>query len=167
MPSRAAARVVDLVDEAAHLVESLDVLGVLAEGEFDLGLLDDGVDAAQPVRFGIGQEIKAVEGVVEISHRLAVGPAALRLLSCQDRIVDRLFRLVAAAEMQRQKFRDFVAAAAVKFFERVPYGAVIDPAMPLEQAAIRGFLRQRMTKDTDSSLGFDALIDEFETDQLV
>ena len=38
--------------------------------------------------------------------------------------------------------------------------------MPLEQAAIGGFLGQRMPKDVDGPLGFDALVDEFELAQL-
>jgi len=49
MPGGATTRIIDLVYEPPHLIKSLDVLGVLAEGEFDLGLLDDGIDAAQPV----------------------------------------------------------------------------------------------------------------------
>ena len=68
MPGGATARVVDLVDETAQLIERLDMLGVLAEGEPDLGLLDDGVDAAQPVGFGVGQQVDALKRVVEISR---------------------------------------------------------------------------------------------------
>ena len=55
VPSRAATRVVALINEIADLVESLDVLGMLAEGEFDFRLLDDGVDTTQAVGLGIGQ----------------------------------------------------------------------------------------------------------------
>ena len=40
MPGGAAARVADLIDETANLIESLDVLGVLSEGEFDIGLFE-------------------------------------------------------------------------------------------------------------------------------
>src|SRR3984893_2970768 len=80
MPGRAAARVAGLLDEIANLVEGLYVLGMAAEGELDLGLLDDSVDTAHPVGFGVGQQVKAAERVVEIGQRLAVGPAALRCL---------------------------------------------------------------------------------------
>ena len=45
MPGGATTRIVDLVDVAADLVESLDVLGMLAEREFDLGLLENGVES--------------------------------------------------------------------------------------------------------------------------
>ena len=97
MPGRTAARVVALVDEIAYLIEGLDVLGMLAEREFDLGLFDHGVDTAQPVRSGFGQQVKSVQRVIEVSQRLGVGPAALRFLSGQDRVIDRLLRLVVAA----------------------------------------------------------------------
>ena len=96
MPGRAPTRVVALVDKTAYLIEGLDVLGMPAEGELDLGLLDDGVDTAQPVGLGVGQQVEAVERVVEIGQRLAVGPAALRFLGGQDRAIDGLFRFVAA-----------------------------------------------------------------------
>ena len=66
MPGGAAARVVDRVDEIANLIEGLDVFGVLSEGEFDLGLFGDGVDAAQPVWLGVGQRFEATERVIEI-----------------------------------------------------------------------------------------------------
>ena len=48
----------------------------------------------------------------------------------------------------------------------MPDGAVIDAAMPLEQAAIGGFLRQSVTKHVKGSLGVDAPVDELETAQL-
>src|SRR5258708_5782992 len=126
MPSGAAPRIVGLVHQTGNSVEGLDLLRVLAEREFDFGLLDNGVDAAQPVGFRIGQQIEAVEGIVEVSQRLAVGPAALRLLSRQDRVVNRLFRLVAAPEVQRQEFCDFVGPTAVKLLESAPDSAVMD-----------------------------------------
>ena len=95
-----------------------------------------------------------------------IGPAALRFFGRQDRVIDRLFRVVAAAEMKRQEFRDFVDAAGIEFLERMSDGAVMGPAMPFEQTSVRGFLRQRMAKHVDRALGLDALVDEFETDQL-
>ena len=111
------------------MVERLDVLGVLPEGEFDLGLLDHRVDAAQPVGFRVGQQVEAAERVVEIAQRLAVGPAALRFFRCQNRIIDRLLGLVAAAEMERQQFCHFVGATFVELLERLSDGAVIGAAV--------------------------------------
>ena len=61
MPSGAAARVAGLVDELANSSERLDVLGVPPERIFDLGLFEHGVDAAQPVRLGVGQRVEAAE----------------------------------------------------------------------------------------------------------
>jgi len=94
-----------------------------------------------------------VQRIVEIGDRLVIGPAALRFLSREDRIIDGFFRFVAATEMQCQQFRDFVAATAVKLLERVTDGTVIEAAMPLEQAAIRGLLGQGVTKYIDRPLG--------------
>src|SRR5215469_158056 len=77
MPRGAAARVVDLVDKRANLIEGVDVFCVLSEGKLAVALLDDRVDAAQPIGFRIGQQVEAAEGVVEMGQCLAVGPAAL------------------------------------------------------------------------------------------
>ena len=63
MPSGAAARVVGLVDDAANFFERSDVLGVTSQRVFDLGLLEYGVDAAQPVRLRVGQRVEAAERV--------------------------------------------------------------------------------------------------------
>ena len=53
MPGGAPARIIGLVHQVGNLIEGFDVFGVLAEREFDLGLLDHGIDAAQPVGFRI------------------------------------------------------------------------------------------------------------------
>ena len=66
-----------------------------------------------------GSNVEAVERVGEIAERLAVRPAALRFLGGQDRVIDGFLGRFAAAEMQRQQFRDFVDAALVKLLERV------------------------------------------------
>jgi hypothetical protein len=113
VPGGAAPRVVGLVHETGKSVECLDLLGVLAEREFSFALLQYRVDAAQAVGVGVRQQVEAVQSIIEISQRLAIGPAALRFFSGEDRVVDGFFRLVAAAEVQRQQFRDFVRAAAV------------------------------------------------------
>src|SRR5690242_12074276 len=102
MPGCTAARIIAVLEERTYLVEGLDVVGMLAEREFDLRLFEHGVDTAQPVHLRVGQQIEAVERVVEVSQCLAVGPAALRLLSGQDRVINRLLGLVAAAEVKRQ-----------------------------------------------------------------
>ena len=66
-----------LIDESANLIQRLNVFGMLAEGKFNFGLLDDRIDAAHPIGLRVGQQFEAVEGVVEIIHCLAVSPAAL------------------------------------------------------------------------------------------
>ena len=68
--------------------------------------------------------------------------------------------------MQRQKFCDLALAAAVKLLERMSDGAVIGAATALEEVAVGGFLRQRVTKDVNRPLGLAALVDEFETAEL-
>ena len=35
------------------------MFGVLSEGKFDFRLFGDGVDAAQPICFGVGQDVEA------------------------------------------------------------------------------------------------------------
>ena len=109
-----------MVDELANLIECLDVLGMLAESELNLGLLDYCVDPTQPVGLIDGQQIEALQCVVEITQRFAIGPAALRLLGCQDCIIDRFFCFVAAPEVQCQQFCDFVRAAVIKLLEASP-----------------------------------------------
>jgi hypothetical protein len=49
VPGGAAARVADLVDETANVIERFDVLGVFPESKLAVALLDDGVDPAQPI----------------------------------------------------------------------------------------------------------------------
>ena len=88
MPSGAAARVVGLLDQRANLLERIDVFGVLAQGKFDLGLLQHGVNTAQPVGGIIGQRVEAAQCIVEIRQRFVVTPAALRFLGRQDRVID-------------------------------------------------------------------------------
>ncbi|MGH7114887.1 MAG: hypothetical protein ACREE9_10375, partial [Stellaceae bacterium] len=89
MPGSPARRITGGLDNAANAVERLDLLAVLAERIFDLSLLEDGVDAAQPVGRGVGQRVEAAERVAEIAERLAVGPAALRFLGGGDGMIDR------------------------------------------------------------------------------
>ena len=131
MPGGAAAWIA-LVDETAYLIEGLDVFGMLPESKFDLGLFDDRVDAAQPVRFLIGQEVETEERIVEKGQRLAVGPKSLRFFGREDRIVDGFLSLIAAAEVKRQQFSDFVGAAAIELLERLSDGSMIGAAMPFE-----------------------------------
>src|SRR6266481_5513216 len=69
MPGGAAARVADLVDEKADLIEGLDVLGVFSEGKLAIPLLDDRVDAAEPVGVRVGQQVEAI--AVELLEGLA------------------------------------------------------------------------------------------------
>ena len=166
VPGRAARRVGARIDNAADVFESQDVLLVAPERIFDFGLVEHGVDTAQPVGVAVGHCVQAAKRVVEIGQRVAVGPAALRFPCGQDRKIDSPFGLVAAAEMQRQQFRDLFGAAAVQFLQRLPDRGMVGAALALEQAAISGFLSQSMTKGIDSTLGLDPLVDEFETAKL-
>jgi hypothetical protein len=102
MPCSAAAGVTDHVNDIANALKVLDITGVLPQRVSDLGLLDDRIDAPQPVRFSVGHRVKAMQRVIEIIQRLAVGPAALCFFCGQDRIVDRLFGIVAKAEVKCQ-----------------------------------------------------------------
>ncbi len=78
------------------------MLCVPPERVFDLGLFKHGIDTPQPVRLRIGHIAEMVERIVEIIQRVAIGPSALRLFRGQDRVIDRLFGIVAAAEVKRQ-----------------------------------------------------------------
>ena len=60
-PSGTTARIVGLVCNVANFIEGLDLLGVPPEGEHDLGLFQDCIDATPPVRLRIGHPIKPVE----------------------------------------------------------------------------------------------------------
>ncbi len=166
VPCGAAVRTAGLVDDAANAFQGLDMIGVLSQRILDLGLFEHGVDAAQSVRLRVGHPIKAVERVVEIGQALVVGPMTLSFFRGQDRIIHGLLGLVAPTKVKRQQFRDFIGTSAIKFLERLPHGAMIGAAMPLEQTSIGRFLRQRMPKDVGSPFGLDTLIDEFETAEL-
>ena len=93
-------------------------------------------------------------------------PAELRALCGQDRVIDGLLGVVAAAEVKRQKLRNFVGAAAIELLERVSDGAVINAALAFEQAAVSGLLGERVAKDIYAAFRLDTLKDEFEADQL-
>ncbi len=107
-----------------------------------------------------------MEGVVEVSQRLTIGPMTLRFFCREYRAIDRLLGLVAAIEVMSQHFCDFVGTAGEQIFERVSDGAVTAAAMPLEQAFIDRLLRQRMPKDIYGPFRLDALVDEVEAAQL-
>src|SRR6266567_4738949 len=67
--------------------------------------------------------------------------------------------------MQCQELRDLVRAVGIKLLERKSDGAVMGAASALEQAAIGGFLGQRMSKDVNRAFGFHALVDELQATQ--
>jgi hypothetical protein len=75
----------------------------------------------------------------------------------QNGVIDRLFGVVATAEVKRQHFGDFVSPPCIQLFERMPQRAVIGAAIAIEQTPIGRFLGQRMTKNIRDSLGRDAL----------
>lgn len=78
------------------------MFGLSSEREFDLGLFDHGIDAAQPIGRDVGHCIEPAQRILKVRQRLAVGPTALGFLGCKDRAIYRLFGVIAAAEMQRQ-----------------------------------------------------------------
>ena len=57
--------------------KTVTAFGVLAEGEFDLGLFEHGVCAAQSVYFGVRKQFEAMQPVVEIGERFRVRPTSL------------------------------------------------------------------------------------------
>jgi hypothetical protein len=61
----------------------------------------------------------------------------LRFFAGQDRVINRIFCLVAATEAQCQKFRDLVRAAVIQFPESVSDSAMMRPALALELAGAR------------------------------
>ena len=73
-------------------------------------------------RFGseIGHRFEPPERILEIRHRLAVGPPALGLLSRQDRIINGPFSLFATVKVECEKLSYFVDPAAVKSLQRSP-----------------------------------------------
>ena len=48
--------------------------------------------------------------------------------------------------MQRQKFRHFIGATAIELFERMADLTVAGAAIAFQQAAVGGFLGQRVAK---------------------
>src|SRR6516162_5674241 len=162
MPSGPARRVSSRIHDATNFFERTDVLGVTSQCVLHLGLIEYGVDAAQPVRLRIGHGIEEAQGVAEIGQSLGVGPTALGFLCRKYCVIYGLFRLLAAAEMKGEQFGDLVAAVAVEVFEGVADSAVICPTMALEEAPIGRLLRQRVAKDVNSPVGDNPLIEEFE-----
>ena len=68
--------------------------------------------------------------------------------------------------MKGEQFGHLVATVAIELFEGVSDRAVMHPPVTLEKAPIGCLLRQRMAKDVDDPITYDALIDEFETIEL-
>ena len=62
-------RVRDGADGITDGFERLDVLGVTAERELDLGLLDDGVDAAHAIGFGVRHPVERLQRRLEVGER--------------------------------------------------------------------------------------------------
>ena len=67
--------------------------------------------------------------------------------------------------MKCQQLRDFVGPAEIQFFEGLSDGAMVGAAMPLQQAAIGGFLGQCMAKDIDRAFGLDPFLNKLEMAQ--
>src|SRR5262245_62187400 len=71
-PGGAAAWIGLPVDEPANGLERLDVLGMLAQGELDLRLIDDGVDAPQAVRLRVLHRVEPAQRRLEMGDGLGV-----------------------------------------------------------------------------------------------
>src|SRR5262249_17396167 len=84
VPGGTALRVSGTLCQVTNALQGLDVLCVPAQGELDLGLLQDGVNTAQPVRLSVGHRLEALERGIEMGQCHGIGPAPLRLLSSQD-----------------------------------------------------------------------------------
>src|ERR1700720_2564492 len=140
MPSGTAAWIVRIPHNVTDVVQILDVLDMLPERKFDIALLQHGVDAAQPVRLGIGHRLEPPQRILEIRYRLAVGPPALRLFRGENGVIDALFRLIAAAEMKGQSVGDLPNTVLEKRFGRRADRRMQQAAVALEQAGIGGFL---------------------------
>ena len=166
IPGRAACRIAALVNDAADLLQRPDLFGVPAESVFNFGLLQHRIDAAKAVCLHVGHSIEPTKRVVEIRQCLTIGPAALRLLGCLDRVVHRLFRIVAAAEVIGEPFGDLVCASLVKLLEAQPDQPVQPAAVALEQARIRRLLAQRVAEDICGLLVLGLFVNEFQPYQI-
>ena len=141
-PRGPARRIGRRVDQLSDGLQRLDVLGVTAEGELDLGLGDDRVDPAPPIGLGVGHRIQARESGFEGGQRFGVGPSLLRLLAGPDRIVDGLVVLGAPAEMVAKQLHHFVNPARVDLLEPRSRGGVVLAPPPLEQPGVDHVLGQ-------------------------
>src|SRR5262249_27967764 len=100
------------------------MIGVSAQGELHLGLLQNGVNAAQPVRLCIGHRCKALERSVEVGQGFGISPAPLRLLSSEDGVIDGLLVLCTASEVVGQKIEHLLSAASEQLLESQAYSRV-------------------------------------------
>ena len=95
---------------------------------------------------GIGHYIEPAQRLPEISERLDVGPAALGFFRGGDRLIDRLFSFVAAAEIA-PVIPPPVGSFAIEFFEGLHDRTMIGATVPLQEATIGGFLGQRTAEE--------------------
>ena len=122
----------ELAGRVADAFEGPDVLGLSPQSKHCFGLLEHGIDAAQPVRLRAWHLVEAMERVIEIGQCVAVGPTALRFFCGQYRVINSLFDLIASTKMDGQEFRDFFCAAAIQLFERAS-----DCAMTMVETYLR------------------------------
>src|SRR5262249_50677943 len=149
VPGCAAPWVGDRIDELAYALERLDVLCVAAQRELDLGLLDDSIDPPQLVRLRVRHSREPLEGSLELSERLGIGPPSLRLFGREDGITDGLFPLRALTEVVRQELDNLVQAAGAELLEPPPHRGVVDASPALEEARVRDVLGQRVLERVD------------------
>ena len=117
----------------ADRLERLDVLGMAAQRELDLGLLEHRVDTPASIGLAVLHGLEALERAREQLERFGGRPPLLRLLAGADRVVDRLLGLAAAAEVIREELHHVVEPAGVERLETEPGGHVVPAPAALEE----------------------------------
>ena len=122
-------------------VQRPDLLGVTPQRQLELGLLDYGIQAPKAVWPHFRHRIEPMKGIIKIRDGFAVSTTASGFFRRSDRVIHRLFGLVAAAEVKSQHLRDFIDAARVEHLKRLSNGTVVGAALPFEKAPVGGLLR--------------------------
>src|SRR5215471_445263 len=166
VPGYEASWVVRLFCHGTNVVQRPDLFGVTPKRQLELGLLDYSIQAPKAVWPHFRHRIEPVKGIIKIRDGFVVSTTASRFFCSSNRVTHRLFGLITATEVKRKQFCDFFGATSVKLLERVSDGGVTGAAVTIEQAAVSGFLRQRVAKSVNGSFHRRALRDEFEAAQL-
>jgi hypothetical protein len=142
------------------------VLSVASERQLELGLFDHSIEPAKAVGFCFRHRVEPAKCTVEIGERFTVGTPALRFFRRRDCVIDSLFGLITASEMEGEQFRHLVAAVVIELFESASDSAMMHLTVAFEETPIGCLLRQSMAKNVDNPVADEALIDEFQTIEL-